>query len=382
MYAALSEFLQTSTTRRHLQFELPDYTSPPLAEAIEATPEAYRSNETVDAARDLDASGLCVGDAAEENAEACQIKFMPADYTDSTVGVIYFGGALVDPRGYSPLMQMLAETYALPISVPIFANDLPFKFGTCESGRLTQAQIAFPSVQKWIFAGHSMGGVAAYNDVWAMSQRNETDAIGGLVLIGSYVNPQDIGCGMADFSESQLPMASVSASEDLIVDATNFEAGQDLLPFDSLKFVNKVIEGGNHGGFGSYDYSERKALLNQTDGNATITNEEQQSQTSEVIGDVALLVMDEISRDAVPSETAGDEVVDDVGISATQAPSPSASSNEVSRNGEDGDEVETGNESTSYADDSETSNAADYLVGIVGYTSINAVASFLFWVLN
>ncbi|KAL7480824.1 hypothetical protein ACHAW6_007978 [Cyclotella cf. meneghiniana] len=285
-----------SVTGRNLQFALLNYTSPPLPEAIEATPEAFRANKTIDAARALDAAGFCVGDAAEENAHACQIKFVPADYDDATdeslrssVGVIFFGGALVDPRGYSPLMRLLSDTYGLPVSVPIFESDMSFKFGTCETGRLAQAQTAFPLVSKWIFVGHSLGGIAAFNDVWAMAERNETDAIGGLVLLAAYIR-QDFGCGMTNFSGSEwdwLPFASVSASEDGIVNATNFAAGQDLLPAGSPKFLNETIEGGNHGGFGSYDYSEREVLLNQTDGNATITNEEQQQQTAFIISNTA-----------------------------------------------------------------------------------------------
>ena len=60
--ASISEILEMPQVlfNRQLQFVLPEYTSPPLPEAIEATPEEYRSNETIDAARTLDAAGLCV----------------------------------------------------------------------------------------------------------------------------------------------------------------------------------------------------------------------------------------------------------------------------------------------------------------------------------
>jgi hypothetical protein len=328
--ASIFEILEIShppsdfVTGRNLQFTSLNYTSPPLPEAIEATPEAFRANETIDAARALDAAGLCVGDAAEENADACQIKFVPADYDDatddslrSTVGVIFFGGALVDPRGYSPLMRLLSDTYGLSVSVPIFEGDVSLKFGSCETGRLAQAQIAFPLVSKWIFVGHSLGGIAAFNDVWAMAERNETDAIGGLVLLAAYVS-QDLGCGMTNFSGSEwdwLPFASVSASEDGIVNAANFAAGQDLLPAGSPQFLNETIEGGNHGGFGSYDYSKREVLLNQTDGNATITNEEQQHQTAVIISKTANMT----ESDVLPSK---DETTLEAG-SAYSSVSPS-----------------------------------------------------------
>lgn len=284
----------TATTGRYLQGALPDYTSPPLPEALAATPEAFRSNATISVARDLDAAGLCVGEKADENAEACQMIFTPVDYDGSSskskVGVIFFGGALVDPRGYSPLLRMLSDTYELPVSVPIFTGDMAFKFGTCESSRLHQAQKVFPDVERWIFAGHSFGGIAAFNDVWAMDQRNETDAIAGIVMLGSYIR-QDLGCGMSDFSGRAwdwLSFASVPASEDGVVNATNFAAGQPLLP-TGPNFRNVIIEGGNHGGFGTYDYSERVTLLSQVDGEATISKKDQQEQTADVFGEIAAL---------------------------------------------------------------------------------------------
>ena len=322
---------------RQLQFVLPEYTSPPLPEAIEATPEEYRSNETIDAARTLDAAGLCVGETAVDFEQACQMKFVPEYTQNSTVGVLFFGGALVDPRGYSPLMQMLSSAYNISVSVPIFDGDMSYKFGTCESGRLAQAQYAFPSVEKWIFVGHSLGGIAAFNDVWAMAERNETESIGGLVLFASYLR-QDLGCGMTDFSGSEwdwLPFASISASEDGVVNATNFEAGQKLLPMNSSKFINKVIEGGNHGGFGSYDYSERYTLLNQVDGNATITNTEQQQQTSVVIGDIKEMA---VSLNELEEST-----------SANSTNQNSENSTETSPNDVDSSETAPGNDKTNNA---------------------------------
>eukprot|EP00957_Ditylum_brightwellii_P044998 3413452-Ditylum_brightwellii.AAC.1 len=100
------------------------------------------------------------------------------------------------------MMRMLSDTYGLSVSVPIFAKDLAFKVGTCESRRLSLAQRAFPDIEKWVFAGHSLGGIAAANEVWAMAGRNETDAIGGLALLASYVR-QDLGCGLVDFSTEE-----------------------------------------------------------------------------------------------------------------------------------------------------------------------------------
>ena len=48
-----------------------------------------------------------------------------------------------------------------------------------------------------------------------------------------------------------------------------------------------MIEGANHGQFGTYDDSERETLLDQIDGVATISTEEQQEQATSAIAYVA-----------------------------------------------------------------------------------------------
>jgi hypothetical protein len=63
--------LDAPLSGRELQ-EIPDYTSPPLKDALEATPEAYRSDEVIDKARAAAADGNCT---AETN--RCHIPFLP-----------------------------------------------------------------------------------------------------------------------------------------------------------------------------------------------------------------------------------------------------------------------------------------------------------------
>lgn len=150
----LESFFLFSGGPRHLQ-ELPDYTSPPNEGALAATPELYQSDEVVQASRDLDAAGNCTFDG-----NRCQIPF-PVDsdkFGESKVGVVFYNGGLVDPRGYSPIAALLNDRYGLPVVMPIFAGDLAFVFGTCDSGRLDFAKAEFPEIEKWVLAGHSFGG--------------------------------------------------------------------------------------------------------------------------------------------------------------------------------------------------------------------------------
>lgn len=264
---------------------LPDYTSPPLQDAIDATPEAYRSDRVIDQYRNASASGKC----SVLTNTLCHIPFEPTYSnfdTSSPVGILFYSGALVDPRSYSVLAQRITERYGLPVVVPIFANDVPFTFGQCYSGRLELAQVQFPYVQKWIFVGHSLGGLTATQDVWGLHSGSATtatnstgtnttannnapnkDAVGGLVLLAADIQPV---CGPVNFSSSDIPMAIITGSNDRLFNRTRFDSHRDLVSGTNGTWFIDIL-GGNHHSFGSYNYSLRSSILNQsTDGEAMI----------------------------------------------------------------------------------------------------------------
>ena len=266
--------------------ELPDYTSPPLPIALDATPEAYRSDDVIDTMRALAGSGSC---SAAEN--RCHIPFPTPEGLfdgDSQVGVVFYPGGLVDPRGYSVIANILTTRYGLPTVIPVFNSDLAFTFGTCDSGRLDLAKAEFPQVEKWVLAGHSFGGIGAMSDMW--SRWNDGDeSAAGLAMLAADIRP-DVGCGFIDFSDVDLPMASVTGSVDGVLNFTRWEA-------NTVYFSNATqmlgIFGGTHDQFGAYDDSERFALLGQTDGQPLIPESIQWDLTAASIASVA-------SRTGVP----------------------------------------------------------------------------------
>lgn len=280
---------------RLLQFVLPDYTSPPFADALLATPVAFRDDATIDAMRATDEAGNCTVSASSSTNMFCQIPFepdpavfdLPSSSNSSPLGVILFGGALVDPRGYSVLAERLTDRYGLTVVVPVFADDLQFTFGECNSGRLALAQAAYPDVEQWLFVGHSFGGVAAMSDVWdELQQPTYSGTIAGLVLLASDVQPELCPGTFIDFSDSDLPMAAVIATEDQILNLTRWEENMQYLSKNLTTFVS--IEGGNHGQFGSYNDTLRTPLLGQVDGEPTISPETQWDLIVEAIYGVAL----------------------------------------------------------------------------------------------
>jgi len=285
---------------RNLQ-EIPDYTSPPLDIALAATPEKFRNDTYLDLIREAAGSKNCNDNPAMEN---CQILFTPSTSfspESSKIGVIFYGGALVDPRSYSVLAETLSNRYGFAVSIPIFPNDIAYE-GCNGTNRISLAIEAFPEVEKWVLAGHSLGGVGVQLDFRLNVEKNNSK-IGGLVLIASEFR-EDI-CGKNDFSHTHFPMAGVYASLDNIINSTNVESGKKFFPENDTLYVD--IIGGNHGYFGYYNYSLGLPLLGQIDGNATIPRSVQHDLTTGAIAHVAarmglplpsLLMTDTTTREA------------------------------------------------------------------------------------
>jgi len=281
---------------RFLQFEIPDYTSPPLPDALAATPAAFRDDAVIDAMRQADLNGTCV---TSSSATFCQIPFVPPSdvWTESSLGVILYGGALVDPRGYAVLADRLANEYGLPTTIPVFNSDFPTT--VCSTERLEWAQLLandlYPAVEYWIVAGHSFGGIAAAGTAWlAALSPNVTSAstseagnvVVGLVLMAADVQPEQ--CEGMDFNAlPDFPVAAITATEDQVLNYTRWEENTQYLSNSSTSFVS--IEGGNHGYFGDYNDTERVAILGpmQIDGIPTIEPEEQWDVIVETIYEVA-----------------------------------------------------------------------------------------------
>ncbi|CAN0097507.1 unnamed protein product, partial [Heterosigma akashiwo] len=267
-----------------------NYTSPPTIEALEATPKEWRNGSLLAFARTADADGSC----SSLDPRRCQILFAPLTTsslnTSAKIGVLFYGGALVDPRSYSPIAKSLSEKYGFAVAIPVFSKDLATIGPKCQTGRVELAAAAFPGVEKWVLGGHSMGGIAAQFDLFTAVSRNQAEHIGGLFLLGSYVQEKDdvdSSCGQVDLSMFDLPAAAVTASNDRVVDRTGWEKGKKYLPANNTFYLH--ILGGNHSQFGSYDTSGRYAALGDygVDGNATVPELVQRALSIDAIVHVA-----------------------------------------------------------------------------------------------
>lgn len=189
------------------------------------------------------------------------IEFEPAIGSDNTVavkqpGVIFYPGGRVKPEVYAPFARDLAATGRRVVVV-----KMPFNFAFLGQNEAEKVQDKYPD-ETFVIGGHSLGGPFA-----ARYAAEHTDRIAGIFFLASYAE------GKGDLSKTQLPALSITASEDQVLKKESYEEGRSYLPANAQY---EVIEGGNHGHFGSY--GEQGG-----DGKASIPEAQQREQTVTLI---------------------------------------------------------------------------------------------------
>ncbi|WP_203137502.1 alpha/beta hydrolase [Microbacterium sp. JZ31] len=157
------------------------------------------------------------------------IVLQPSDDNGAgEVGLVFVPGAKVDPWAYAAKLSDLVADHGITVVITRPWLNLAF-FDPRPVGDFTALA---PDVGSWMVGGHSLGGVRA------CQLAADADA---LVLFGSYCS--------ADLSASELPVLSISGSNDGLSTAEKIEAARPKLPEDA-EFVE--IAGANHASFGDY----------------------------------------------------------------------------------------------------------------------------------
>ncbi len=164
-------------------------------------------------------------------------------------GVTFIPGALVDPRAYE---QIFAPIVAA--GYPVFIVKPPLGVAFTVPDAVADAEIAAPDVEQWVIAGHSLGGAVA---------SDQLDNAAGLILLAAYP--------ISDVSSAELPVLSISGSNDALATPENITQSKPDLPAETT-FV--VVDGGIHSYFG--DYGEQRG-----DGQPGISREQAQEQIQE-----------------------------------------------------------------------------------------------------
>lgn len=158
------------------------------------------------------------------------ITFDPLTPDQQPIGLIFYPGALVDPRAYAPILRPLAESGYFVITQYMPLNLAVFNINAADALRA-----AHPEIETWAIFGHSMGG--------AMASRYtlEHSDIVGLALLATIP--------FGDLSGVSIPVYSIYGDTDGLITLSAIEENRAALPA-STEYV--LIEGANHAQFGDY----------------------------------------------------------------------------------------------------------------------------------
>ncbi|MDO4502618.1 MAG: alpha/beta fold hydrolase [Coriobacteriia bacterium] len=170
-------------------------------------------------------------------------------------GLVFYQGAKVEADAYAPLLHQLADQGWTCVTA-----DAPLNFSATDANAAGRLIPQVGGVDHWYVGGHSFGGFIS-----AQYAAGHTDQVEGLVLLGSFA--------LTDISASGLDVVTIHGTNDLVCSQEKFDNDRPNLPA-SARALN--LQGGNHAQFGDYGPQDG-------DGTATITPEEQVTQTVDFV---------------------------------------------------------------------------------------------------
>ena len=177
------------------------------------------------------------------------------DPGNADTALIFYPGGKVEFTAYEPLMIKLAQKGILCI-----LPKMPFNLAVFDVNAADTYISSHSEITHWYVGGHSLGGSMAASFASKNSVKVE-----GLILLASY--------STSDLSSSSLKVLSIYGSNDGVLNRENYENDKSNLP---QGFIEVVLDGGNHAGFGCYGSQNG-------DGEASIDKEKQQSETVDTI---------------------------------------------------------------------------------------------------
>ncbi len=190
--------------------------------------------------------------------------------------LIFYPGGLVDPHSYLKWQdELITKRNSLQVVTVKMPSNLAV-FGIQKGQHVLEA---YPEMTSWYVAGHSLGGAMATNFV-----EQNASKIDGLIYLAAYPGDDRL-------KSTSIPVFSISASEDGLTTPEKISERFSYLPTpyhmnstddfpedlrnNTLYFE---IQGGNHAQFGNYG-------IQNNDGKATISTDEQQEITVELIAE-------------------------------------------------------------------------------------------------
>lgn len=164
----------------------------------------------------------------KENGGVSENGYYKFEANSSDVGLILYQGAKVESESYSYLSN-LEDTN-------LFISDFAFDFAFFNPNLAEKIIADNPQIKKWYIAGHSLGGVFAYD------YASKNDLIEGVIMLGSYPLSNEA----IDFK-----VLSIFGTRDGLIQ--NYE--EEMLKYPSTATF-ELVEGANHSGYGDYGFQK------------------------------------------------------------------------------------------------------------------------------
>lgn len=178
-------------------------------------------------------------------------SFTPKNRYDKIV--LFFPGALVDPKAYTPLCKRISEK-----GYKVFLIKMPWRLAIYGYNKPKELCLFADTTKQYILVGHSLGGKMAAQFVY-----ENPGLIDKLILIAT-IHPKDI-----DLSKIKIPILKIYGSKDGI---QKVDAIVNNKPKLALNTTYILIKGANHAQFGYYGFQLGDYV-------ADITREQQQQIT-------------------------------------------------------------------------------------------------------
>jgi hypothetical protein len=156
--------------------------------------------------------------------------FEPAD-SSPTAGLIFYPGGECDERGYAEPLRAIADQGYLVVLVP-----MPLQMAFLGIDKADDVMAAYPDIETWVLAGHSLGGSMA-----ARYAFNNSAKLDGLMLWDAYA-PDDL-------TDSGLRVRMIHRADASGDTPDMYVPYLPLLPEDT-EFV--PLTGGSHLNFGRF----------------------------------------------------------------------------------------------------------------------------------
>jgi hypothetical protein len=167
--------------------------------------------------------------------------------------LIFYPGAMVDPKAYVPLCRKIADS-----NISVYLIKMPWRLASKGYNKPKELHLLNDTTKTYILSGHSQGAKMAAQFVY----ENPT-LINKLLLIAT-THPSDVS-----LARSQLPIMKIYGSKDGVADEKSIMDNKTKLPA-ATKF--RRIDGANHAQFGYYGFQ-------LGDNQAQISREQQQRET-------------------------------------------------------------------------------------------------------